>query len=44
MNAAQRRRAERWAPLIAGTTMLLLWQLVCSGFQIAEFIFPSPWA
>jgi len=43
MNAAQRRRAERWAPLIAAAAMLLLWQLVCSAFNIADYIFPSPW-
>jgi NitT/TauT family transport system permease protein len=43
MNAAQRKRAERWAPLIAAGGMLLLWQLVCSAFSIADYIFPSPW-
>lgn len=43
MNAAQRKRAERWAPLIAAGGMLLLWQLVCSAFRIADYIFPSPW-
>jgi NitT/TauT family transport system permease protein len=34
---------ERWAPVVAGAVMLLLWQLVCSAFGIADFIFPSPW-
>jgi NitT/TauT family transport system permease protein len=22
--------------------VLLLWQLICSGFNVPEFIFPSP--
>ena len=43
MNALQRRRMERWSPVVAATGMLLVWQLVCSAFQIADFIFPSPW-
>jgi NitT/TauT family transport system permease protein len=32
----------RWAPFITAIVALLLWQLVCSGLSIAEFIFPSP--
>ncbi|WP_374667109.1 ABC transporter permease [Ramlibacter sp.] len=44
MTPAQRRRQiERWSPVIAAAGMLLLWQLVCSVFRIADYIFPSPW-
>ncbi|MDP3083412.1 MAG: ABC transporter permease [Rubrivivax sp.] len=34
---------ERWAPLVLASVILLLWQAVCVVFDIAEFIFPSPW-
>jgi NitT/TauT family transport system permease protein len=34
---------ERWSPLVVLLAALLLWQLVVSAFNIAEFIFPSPW-
>ena len=34
---------ERWAPLILLVAMLALWQLICSAFDVSEFIFPSPW-
>jgi NitT/TauT family transport system permease protein len=33
---------ERWAPIVTAAIALLLWQLVCSLFNIADFIFPSP--
>lgn len=33
---------ERWSPLILLAVTLLLWQLICSAFQVSEFIFPSP--
>lgn len=33
---------ERWSPLILLAITLLLWQLICSAFQVSEFIFPSP--
>jgi len=37
------RTVERWSPLVLLTALLLLWQVVVTGFGIAEFIFPSPW-
>jgi NitT/TauT family transport system permease protein len=37
-----RRTAERWAPVVTAAVGLALWQLVCSGFAIADYIFPSP--
>jgi NitT/TauT family transport system permease protein len=36
------RRLEGWAPWALLVLVLLLWQAVCSVFQISEFIFPSP--
>ena len=39
MNA---RTTERWAPVVTAIALLILWQLVCSLFKIADFIFPSP--
>jgi NitT/TauT family transport system permease protein len=33
---------ERWAPIVTAAALLLLWQLVCSAFGIADYIFPSP--
>jgi NitT/TauT family transport system permease protein len=34
---------ERYAPLILLTATLALWQLICTAFNVSEFIFPSPW-
>jgi NitT/TauT family transport system permease protein len=36
------RTRERWAPVVTALALLLLWQLVCSAFRIADYIFPSP--
>ncbi len=33
---------ERWAPIVTAAVLLVLWQLVCSVFGIADYIFPSP--
>ena len=38
----KRKTTERWAPVVTAMAMLVLWQLVCSVFKIADFIFPSP--
>ena len=37
------RNMERWSPLAVLAAALLLWQLIVTAFNIAEFIFPSPW-
>ena len=37
------RRLETWAPWVLLALTLLLWQVICSAFQVSEFIFPSPW-
>ncbi len=36
------RTLERWSPLVVLAAALLLWQLIVTAFNIAEFIFPSP--
>jgi len=33
---------ERWSPWILLVAVLVLWQVLCSAFQVSEFIFPSP--
>ena len=37
------KNLERWSPVIVLVAVLLLWQLIVTVFNIAEFIFPSPW-
>ena len=36
------RRLEAWSPWLLLVATLLLWQAVCSAFNVSEFIFPSP--
>jgi NitT/TauT family transport system permease protein len=36
------RTLQRWAPVVTAAALLLLWQLVCGLFSIADYIFPSP--
>ncbi len=38
------KQMERWAPFVLLAIVVGLWQLVCSVFSIAEFIFPAPLA
>ena len=33
---------ERWSPWIFLVSVVLLWELICSGVGVSEFIFPSP--
>jgi len=33
---------ERWAPVLAAAGLLIVWQLACTLFGIADYIFPSP--
>ncbi len=39
MTRAQRLQLAPWLLLIA---VLLLWELICRGFSVSEFIFPAP--
>ena len=36
------KRLEAWSPWLLLVATLLLWQVVCSAFNVSEFIFPSP--
>jgi NitT/TauT family transport system permease protein len=36
------RKLEAWSPWILLVGTLLLWQAICSGLNVSEFIFPSP--
>ena len=33
---------ERWSPWFLLVTSILIWQFVCTAFNVSEFIFPSP--
>jgi NitT/TauT family transport system permease protein len=37
-----RRDKERWAPWALLAATIVLWELICRGFAVSEFIFPSP--
>ena len=39
-----KKTAERWSPWILLGVIVVLWQIICSAFNVSEFIFPSPWA
>jgi len=39
-----KKTVERWSPWILLAATVLLWQIICSAFNVSEFIFPSPWA
>ena len=43
MNAQQRKQIERWSPWLLLVAVVILWQVLCSAFDVSEFIFPSPW-
>jgi NitT/TauT family transport system permease protein len=36
------RRLERWAPWLLAAAIVVVWQAICSIFDISDFIFPSP--
>jgi NitT/TauT family transport system permease protein len=42
MNTRQRKQLEAWAPWALLVVVIALWQLICSAFNVSEFIFPSP--
>ena len=37
------KQVERWAPVVLGLVLLVLWQAVCWMFRIDDYIFPSPY-
>ncbi|MGH8670295.1 MAG: ABC transporter permease [Burkholderiales bacterium] len=42
--ALRRRTLEKWSPWIVLTVIIIVWELVCRGFQVSDFIFPAPTA
>jgi NitT/TauT family transport system permease protein len=37
------KNVEKWSPVILLVSFIVLWQLVVTAFNIADYIFPSPW-
>ena len=37
-----KKQLERWSPWLLLVFVLVLWQVICVGFEVSEFIFPSP--
>ncbi len=37
-----KKQVERYAPWILLIIVIVLWELICRGFNVSEFIFPSP--
>ncbi len=42
MLALNNKQLERWAPWVLLLFVLVLWQVICSAFDVSEYIFPSP--
>ena len=42
MSKMKSKTIERWSPWIFLVSVVLLWEVICSGFGVSEFIFPSP--
>ena len=36
------KQVERWSPWLLLVAVIALWQIICSAFNVSEFIFPSP--
>jgi NitT/TauT family transport system permease protein len=36
------KQKEAWAPWLLMLATVVLWQVICSAFNVSEFIFPSP--
>jgi NitT/TauT family transport system permease protein len=37
------RSTERWAPVLLGVAIVILWQVVVQALAVPEYLFPSPW-
>ena len=37
-----KKQKEAWAPGLLLVATVVLWQIICSAFNVSEFIFPSP--
>ena len=40
--AHNKKMIERWSPWLLLVAVLVTWQVLCSAFNVSEFIFPSP--
>jgi NitT/TauT family transport system permease protein len=40
--AKRKRRLETWAPWILLAALVLIWEIICRGLRVSEFIFPAP--
>lgn len=40
--AYNKKMIERWSPWLLLVAVLVTWQVLCSAFNVSEFIFPSP--
>ena len=38
----QQKSIERWSPWALLVISIVIWQIICSVFNVSEFIFPSP--
>ena len=36
------KQLQFWAPWVLLVLIIALWQVICTVFQVSEFIFPSP--
>jgi len=37
-----KKQVERWSPFLLLFAIIVVWEVICSGFGVSEFIFPSP--
>ena len=37
-----KKHLERWSPFLLMLAIVVVWEIICSGFNVSEFIFPSP--
>jgi NitT/TauT family transport system permease protein len=40
--AKKKRNLESWSPWIVLAAIIIVWELICRGFQVSDFIFPAP--
>jgi NitT/TauT family transport system permease protein len=40
--ASKKPKTDAWAPWAVTVLLVIIWQAVCSGFAVSDFIFPSP--
>ena len=38
----KQKHIERWSPWVLLLAIIIAWEVICSGFGVSEFIFPSP--